>query len=281
MSEGQGRESISPRYSLNELTLYLLCWVSSDNHHSRPRAPPPPQQRLNILLLRLRPLTACCLRAWYGPDWKDISWILSILWICNNISDIANFTRRSTQYNVLLSLVITIYSTLGQGYAQGHGQEKSEDKCFQFSSFLVGSMGNPNHLLYDLYLFTFELRYRNDKSKTSFQPSKFSSDFSGETFFCHKLTWDHLLVQSTHLPNKMMKYWNAFLSDIWVLCSGETTEPIQLKSIVQHDSSSSHSSNQAPRRFLDLKADWIDTQTLTVFWDLSELVHSIYFRSQQ
>ena len=220
--------------------------------------------------MRHRLLTACSLRAWPGPDWKDMSWILSILWICNNISDIANFTRRSTQYNVLPSLVIT---RLGSGTRA----RKSEDKCFQFSSFLVGSMGNPNHLLYDLYLFTFELRYRNDKSKTSFQPSKFSSDFSGETFFCHKLTWDHLLVESTHFPNKMMKYWNAFLGDIWVLCRMETTEPIQLKSIVQHDSTSSRCSNQAPRRFLDLKADWIDTQTLTVFWDLSKLVHSIYF----
>ena len=45
-------------------------------------------------------------------------------------------------------------------------RELPRDKCFIFQvAASLGSLGNPHHLVYDLYLFTSDLWYRNDKSK--------------------------------------------------------------------------------------------------------------------
>ena len=82
--------------------------------------------------------------------------------------------------------------------------ELFKDKCLIFPvaarpvrrEYSVASLGNPNHLVYDLYLFTSDLWYRNDKSK-NFQ-NQILNWLLGKKVFSHKLTLDLLLVQSTH-----------------------------------------------------------------------------------
>ena len=82
--------------------------------------------------------------------------------------------------------------------------ELFKDKCLIFPvaarparrEYSVASLGNPNHLVYDLYLFTSDLWYRNDKSK-NFQ-NQILNWLLGQKVFSHKLTLDLWLVQSTH-----------------------------------------------------------------------------------
>ena len=137
--------------------------------------------------LRVTTLTWCCLyylvhMRLICDDQTEYVWpaVLDIINIMNMqyiITDIANFTRRWKQYNCVLLSHQTRqnYSFTTFFFPQVECSELPKDKCFSFQvaarqaererEWSLASLGNPDHLVYDLYLFTSDLWYRNDKSK--------------------------------------------------------------------------------------------------------------------